>query len=170
MKAKQLQKMLDFLEEMYTANRYSSNPVNYRILQQFSRWFLVITKFVLIMFGCAFGFIIISPLPIYLLTGKLELILPLHIPFVDTETTSGYAAHTTYLFVVLSSAYFGLAGSEMLTMVVTIHISPIVSIFDQSVRALNEATTGRRQEAIKNSTWLRENFRNIVLMQIKIYS
>lgn len=161
--------MLDFLEEMYAVNRDSKNHMNYRILQNFSRWVLLIMKFVFIMFGTSMAAVTFSPLLIYLLTGNLETILPIHIPFIDTETTTGYVIHTTYLIFVMTTAYLGIAASELLTIMLTIHISPMVSIFDQAIKSLNEATTGRRKDVIKNSTWLRVNFRNIVLMNIKIY-
>lgn len=161
--------MLDFLEEVYTANKGSNNHMNYRILRNFSRWILLVTKVVFIFFGGAFAFLIMSPLPIYLLTGKLEPIFPVHIPFVDTETTLGYAIHFFYVLLVMSSAYFGLAASEMLTIILTVHIAPLVSIFSEAIKALNEATSGPRQDAIRNSTWLRKSFRNIVLMHITIY-
>lgn len=160
--------MLDFLEEVYTVNK--DNYLNYRILRNFSRWNWLIMKFVLIMFGSSFALVTISPLPIYLITNHLESIFPIDIPFVNTETTAGYAIHFTYLFFVMTTAYFGTAASELLTIVFTIHISPLVRIFDQAIKALNVASAGRKQEAIETSTWLRENFRNIVLMHIEIYS
>lgn len=67
------------------------------------------------------------------------------------------------------SAYLGLAANEISLITLTLHIAPMMQIFDQAIKGLNEATTGPRQEAIKRSTWLREYFRNIVLMHRKIY-
>lgn len=168
-KAKQFREMLEFLDEVYVANKNSNNYENNRILRNFSRWNMIVTKFVMIMFGNSFALVIISPWVMYLLTGNLEPALPIHLIFVDEKTVSGFMIHYTYMFFVLTTAYFGTAAVELLTIILTIHILPLVSIFDQAIKAVNVETTGRRKEAIKNSTWLHKSFRNLVLMHVKIH-
>lgn len=168
-KTKQLQKKMDFLDELYSVNRANVNYENYLILQRFSRWNWLITKFVLIVFGGSFTLVIISPLPMYFVTGSFEPIMPIRIPFVDTKTTPGYVMHSTYMAILLTSAYFGTAAAELFLICLTIHIWPIVKIFENAINTLNETRAGPRQEAINNSTWLRNKVRNIALMHIRIY-
>lgn len=103
-------------------------------------------------------------MPIYLITGKLEPMLPIQIPFVNFETQSGYVIHSIYMFLLLASGYFGTVASELFLITLTIHIAPMSKIFEKAINDLNE-----RQEAIKNSTWFRVNFRNIILMHKEIY-
>lgn len=166
---KQFQAILNFLDELYTVNNNNANFENYRILWKFSRWYWLITKFVFIVFGASFSMVIISPIPIYFITGNLEPILPVHIPLVDTKNISGYMIHSCYMFFLLTSAYCGTVSAELFLTSLTLHISPMVSIFDQAIKVLNEATTGSRKEAIKNSTWLHKSVRNIIFMHKHMY-
>lgn len=162
---------MDFLDELYDSNKNQNhNFENYRILWIFSSWNLRITKLILISFGFAFGLVITSPIPLYLLTNSVETIMPIQMPMVDTDTTWGYTIHTSYLAVLMTSAYFGTAVAELFMIMLTIHIWPMVEIFAESVRKFNKETTGKRQEAIKNSSWLQKNFQNLILMHIRIDS
>lgn len=166
-KTKELQKMMNFISELHTVNK--NNYDNGRVLMKFARWNLLLTKFIVIVFAISFSVAIISPIPIYLITGNVEPMLPIHIPFVNLETRSGYVLQSTYVFFLIVSAYCGTTASELLLIMLTIQLAPMANIFDKAINGLNEATGGKRQEAIKNSTWLRESVRKICLMHKEIY-
>lgn len=159
--------MIHFIIELHTVNR--NNFDNGRILMKFARWNLLITKFIVIVFLLTITVAILIPIPIYLITGSLEPMLPIEIPFLNLETRSGYVMHSTYMFFLIVSAYFGTAASELFLILLTMQLAPMSKILEKAINGLNEVTGGKRQEAIKNSTWLRENVRNIALMHNEIY-
>lgn len=99
----------------------------------------------------------------------MEPILPARIPFVRLDTISGYVLycilHMGWLFVAVS----GTTASDILLIVLTLHVWPMITIFNQAVINLNQATGGVQHEAIKHSTWLHAQIRNIVNMHKEIY-
>lgn len=113
------------------------------------------------------------PLGIYFVTGTMEPILPVHLPFIGSDTILGYMIHCIYNFKMATIAYLGISAADLVFITITMHIWPMVSILKKSVRALKQATQELQLsngfETIRNSTWLRAHIRNILLMHREIY-
>lgn len=160
--------MTDFIGKIHIANK--DYYVNAFVLRKFALWNLLITKLILVVFFLTASLAIINPVPIHLITGNLEPILPIQIPFVRSDTKSGYMIHSICIFVLIASGYFGTLASELFLITLTIQFAPMSRIFDRAINSLNETIGGKRQESIQNSTWLHENVRNLALMHKEIFS
>lgn len=159
--------MINFISEIHIANK--DHYVNAFALLKFARWNLLITKFILVVLLATGLIAIINPVPIYLITGNLEPMLPVQMPFVRLDTKSGYMIHSICIFLLLVSGIFGTFASELFLITLTIQIAPMAKIFDNAINSLNEVIGGNRQESIKTSTWLHENIRNLALIHKEIY-
>lgn len=158
---------LIFIGKLYKANR--SNIENRRILKKCARWSMLITKIYAVAFVTTLLICISLPLTIFVITGKMEPILPTKYPFIPTDVFWGYATHSIICIIVAFTVYCGIIGSESLILTSTMHIWAMLEILKNTVTGLNLACRGLQNEAVKNSTWLHRRVRNIVLMHRDIY-
>lgn len=156
-----------FLSNLYKANKF--NVENRRILSKCMRWNMLVVKLITATFLATASACICIPLAIFLITGRMEPILPSHIPFVPTDTLWGYAIHCGYFIITIIVAYAGTVANEIFLITSTFHIWPMYEIMNQAVVGLNQATGSLRKEAVKNSAWLYWRVRNIALMHREIY-
>lgn len=134
---------------------------------------MLITKVYIVVISATYVFSILLPLGIYFVTGTMEPILPVHLPFVRSDTIFGYMIHCIYNFKMATIAYLGISAADLFFITITMHIWPMVSILRKSVRRLKQVTQEIQHandfETIHNSTWLRAHIRNILLMHREIY-
>lgn len=159
--------MIEFLDKLYNANKFTT--ANHRILAKYIRWNMIITKISRLVFVSTIIFSMCVPLAIFLITGRMEPILPAHIPYVPLDTFSGYAIHCAYFSSVIITGYCGTLSNEVFLITVTLHLFPMIKILDQCIFGMNEATGSLQKEAFKTSTWLHARVRNIALMHNEIY-
>lgn len=158
---------LDFIASLYTANKF--NVENRRMLSRFVRWNLIITKILTGSFFAAAVCLLTVPFAIFLISGKMEPIIPTHIPLVPTDQLWGYAIHNVYFICCIATAYAGQVENDTFLLTMTLHIWPMYKILDQAIIGLNQAVGSLRKEDIKNSSWLHFRVRNIALMHKRIY-
>lgn len=162
-----MQKVLGFLSHLHAISTINSE--HRRIISKFIHWNLLIVKFLTAVVCTTAVACIFIPLSIFLITGRMEPILPPHIPFVPTDQLWGYTIHCIYFIGVIVTAYAGTIANELYLLTATMHIWQMYKILDQSINGLNQATGSLRIEAVKNSSWLHWRVRNIVLMHKMIY-
>lgn len=158
---------LNFLIHLYMANKF--NVENRRMLLKFIRWNLIITQLLTAAFLVTTVVLISVPLAIFFKTGRMEPIIPAHIPFVPRDQLWGYALHNIYFISCIVTGYAGTVANDMFFLTLIMHIWPMYKIMDQAIIGLNQATGSLRKEAIRNSTWLHFRVRNIALMHKRIY-
>lgn len=159
--------MIEHLDKLYKANKL--NAWNRQIVSKCVRWNMIITKILTLVFLSTSMCSICIPLAIFFKTGKMEPILPAHIPFIPIDTYVGHAIHCAYFSAVIISGYCGTLSNEVFLITLTMHLWAMIKILDQCVVGLNEATSSMRKETVKNSKWLHFRIRNIALMHREIY-
>lgn len=81
---------------------------------------------------------ILQPIALYYLTGNVEMILPTHIPFADSNTTSGYWITAAFHILMLCYGVIGTIGSDLTLILFVIHAQPLSELFQNAVTELNK--------------------------------
>lgn len=121
--------------------------------QQFRRFFMFFSITLFVVYSTT----ILFPLPIYLLTGNAVLIYPLYLPFIDTETTSGYLTMNLIHSIWLVMTGIGLVASDGLMALTLVHIRPMVDLFKLGFEELNEVLVScpNAKDSREVKFWLR---------------
>lgn len=164
----ELQTKIKFLTTIYKSNPiYDANKVN---LGRSARVNLLVAKIFSLTIGSTVAVLCVLPIGVYFVTGRSVPITPIRIPFVQNDTATGLNINNLFNLLLISMGSMATLGQEIFAMTLAIHIWPMVRILKRAVTAQNEAINGPNREAIRNSTWLRLRFRNIILMHSELFS
>lgn len=151
------------MHDVHKANM-DCTSANYRTLHVYSNRTLKLAQF-----GSAIALVAcIMFVPFTLIenyvSGKHDPLLQAFLPFVDENTTIGYAILFVYHLGMLLFAAAGIMSGDLLPVILVIHLNTMAAILanmvDQLNTALEELPAHRR-----DSCELRRFFRNIILLQ-----
>lgn len=144
---------------------YSSNQVEstapHAILLKWSHSCLMFAKWGSIPCGACMSVLMFWPFAGYYLTGVLEPMLPTFFPFIDENSTSGYIFHFVFEFIICILGISGTCGADFMLFILIVHMWPLGQIFENMFKELNE---GLMVEKNRNSTKMRDHFRNILMV------
>ncbi|XP_065088825.1 uncharacterized protein LOC135710237 [Ochlerotatus camptorhynchus] len=115
------------------------------ILIDYAYWF-----FLVIFISGGFGFLIV-PMYTYIRFNERLLLINLHIPGIDTDTSLGYAITTAYHLELLILAVAGILVADLTVIIVIGHVAGITDVFKNALNELDQLleTDDRNAERIR---------------------
>ncbi|XP_065088823.1 putative odorant receptor 83c [Ochlerotatus camptorhynchus] len=119
--------------------------VYWGVLIDYAYWF-----FLAIFISGSFGFLII-PMYTYIRFNERLLLINLHIPGIDTDTSLGYAVTTAYHLMLLGLAVAGILVADLAVIIVIGHVAGITDVFKNALNELDQLleTNDRNAEQIR---------------------
>lgn len=163
---KKIYNYFQMIREIHTVNHRKPNSANFKILHKASKLILIFTKF--FTFLCCFvgAVIIISPIPIYIVTGERTDIFPLYVPFFDEKAQYEYWGAMVIQFAYMAFGALGIVCSDLLFIVPVLYMLPLVEVFRARVKELNDLLV--LGEKAQNSEMVYLCLKNIVKMHQEI--
>lgn len=119
---------------------------------------------------CSYSALMINPIIIYKLSGRIDLITPCLLPGVDSTTVYGYIITTIFLFVCSSIAYVIMVCSDFGIMALLINSMALIEVFDMKFNEINDMMMKRNGCNVYSTQEqdIKYAFRNLILMHLDI--
>lgn len=139
------------LEQIYLANRDAATPA-YQILVRWSHYCLLFAKYASIPVSGSIVFVSMWPFGAFLLTGRLEYVLPIYLPVFDSERMPGMVVNYAQQLLLMVLAASGTCGADFMIVILVLHLWPMCLIWEHMFGQLNRALLrpgGRSSRAVK---------------------
>lgn len=157
-------KVVDKFVEIFKMN--SKNPSNKRqmILQRHAFFTELALKGGFLAYAMAAVFYFVEPIHSFLFQNKLVTILPVYFPYLDTNTTNGFAVTTFFHLFMITLSGLGCAYSDFLLFMIIVNIPMLSHFMTDDIKELNEILKSKRV----NMMQVKGKFRNILFMHREI--
>lgn len=146
------------LEKVYLANRDPSTPA-YQILMRWSHYCLLFAKYASIPVSGSIVIVGLWPFGAYLVTGHMDYILPVYLPFFDAAHVSGMVVNYVHHSLLLLLASSGTCGADFMIVILVLHLWPMCLIWEHMFAQLNKALL---QPAVRSSVAVKVQLRNCI--------
>lgn len=158
-KGKQICSFLKTFEKIYADNKAAKNYEHLKKMHSWSLLLLRITKLLYMLYvacGLIFG---AAPFLFYMITGELSLSIPLYLPTIDPETSSGLLITAIFHGICSLAACLGYGFFDVIYAILTISIRTISVLIKYDWEKMNlELEQKAKQPEIK------AYFRNLCIM------
>lgn len=143
---------------MYKQNVQSTGD-NLKTMQTFSILMLRITKCMFIVYlgtGICFS---MFPLLFYLFLGYIEPALPIFIPFIDFQSTTGFTIHTVYHTTLLFCASLGFSFTDALILNLVLCMLLLADLIRNRLKSLSADLKEKKHSKLE----IRKTYRDILV-------
>lgn len=150
---------IEMLRSICLANQKFGTQ-RYEILLKHEKQFRRVVLFCIVMVFFVWITLILFPILAYLLTGNWVLLLPMSLPWIDANTTSGYFVLNIFGAILVSMVCLGSIASDGVMALSLVHIRPMVDLFELGFEELNDVLV--RCPNAKDSTNVKLWLRNLI--------
>lgn len=134
----------------------------YAALMYWSLKFKVVVNVYLLMLALTFVTILLYPLVLYMMTGEMETMLPIMLPFVDESTYKGYFTCMCIQCGWVLLAGFGMMASDLTYSMMALYCLPLIDVYCDLVEGMNVALRANRK--FGETAEMRKYFGNMLLL------
>lgn len=127
------------------ARQTTADGDSYSVLQRWSGRIERFTRCVCLAIGVTGALFVLVPVWTFWRTGEVTMVLDHWIVGVDRHTPSGYAVHLAFHLATVLVAYWGTVCSDMMMVLLTVHVWPMAEIWCGMVRRLDRALLAQRR-------------------------
>lgn len=159
MYSKKIQSIANYIADIHKVNLHP-NCKNYKILDNWSKIALMLFKIGSIVIATAAITFMLFPVFGYLLTGEIEMMLPVYNPFIDINSKHGFYIVMAFHVCILIMGIIGIVGVDLAIFLFIVYTHPIADLFCNAIKRLNVRVNATRP----NPVLIHFSVRNIVMM------
>lgn len=152
--------MVNFILDIYKQNIPSKNPKRIEIFQFYSMATEYTFKIGIFLYAISVLGYFVNPVFGFYFEGKIEMMLPLYIPQVDSSTYRGYIIHFGFHLALLIFAFLGSTCADFLFTMIIMNSPIVAGLISDEVDALNTNLSDMHSNKFEH----RQRFRNILQM------